>query len=529
MKKRIISFAMLLLLVLTLIPSTVIYANDTIFVTINGENVDFPDQAPVIIDGRTLVPVRGVFQALGFTVGWSRVTQQVTLTKNNYTVVLTIGSSAFTTNGKNHILDVPAQIINDRTMLPIRAVIESVGYNIDWDEAARTVVISYVQISPALEIQRLTQQRDDRLADLTQNGVRPLWYFEDQFRNTNPIGNHVEPNFGLKNALYDLYIRIRPQITHDYSPVYDPERGLIYPENHLRWSVDTRNAIVAGKENESIFNTRPYNINMSREILGSVEFAFGRNKPGRTAGGLRMLSPLQSTIGVQIRYAQSSTDEFVFVLLHETYHAMGLCEGLTDLAAEEAMGIPSSVREIYGMQRLDSNMTKPGLGGFWYNSTPFRTLLRAMEADGRGNEFWAAAFHSNDRFARLWEDEIGHIISWEDFSLFRAISRERFWGAPALERAFENQIGMSIAQAEQKFLDMWRIMHHESEQGGQRPGQPNAQQATQAKRDLNALVSQTTAFARTQRLYPAVAVVDVEIKNHHFQFFNNQIKQLMAS
>ncbi|MCL2401980.1 MAG: copper amine oxidase N-terminal domain-containing protein [Oscillospiraceae bacterium] len=529
MKKRIISLAMVVLLAVALIPAQAVSANYAISVTVNGDAVDFPDQAPVIIDGRTLVPVRGVFQALGFTVGWNRAAQQVTLTRSNYTVVLTIGSRTFTTNGANHTLDVPAQIINNRTMLPIRAVVESVGYDIDWDESTRTVVISYVSISPAQEIQRLERQRDERLADLDQNGMRPLWYFEDQFRNTDPAGNRVESNFGLRHELIDLYMRIRPQITHSYSPYYEPSRGLIYPENHLRWNVDTRNAIVAGKENDSIFSSRPYNTSMSLDILSSVEFAFGKNEPGRTAGGLRILSPLQSTIGIQIRYAQGPADEFAFVLLHEKYHAMGLCEGLTDLAAEEAMGIPSSVREIYGMQRLDSNLPTPGLGGFWYNSTPFRTLLRAMEADGRGNEFWAAAFHSNDRFARLWEDEIGHIISWEDFSLFRAISRERFWGDPALERAFQNQIGISIAQAEEKFLDTWRIIHHESEQGGQRTGQPNAQHVAQAQRDLNELTAQVTAFAKIQRLYPAIAVVDIEIRNHHVQFFNNQIKLLAAS
>jgi hypothetical protein len=83
---------------------------------------------------------------LGFDVGWNGATQQATLTSPDYTVILTVGSTAFTTNGTSHTLDVPAQIIGGRTMLPIRAVLESVGYDLDWDAATRTVVVSSAPI-----------------------------------------------------------------------------------------------------------------------------------------------------------------------------------------------------------------------------------------------------------------------------------------------------------------------------------------------------------------------------------------------
>ena len=112
-----------------------------ISVTIDNNPVAFADQAPAIIDNRTLVPVRGVFEALGFEVGWNPDAQQVTLTRSGDTVVITVGSDIFTANGATHTLDVPAQIINNRTMLPIRAVVESVGYNVDWDAVTRTVII----------------------------------------------------------------------------------------------------------------------------------------------------------------------------------------------------------------------------------------------------------------------------------------------------------------------------------------------------------------------------------------------------
>ena len=108
-----------------------VYANDAISVIIDGQQVTFEAQQPVIIDGRTLVPVRGVFEQLGFEVDWDGDNRQAILESENYTVIITIDSAAFTTNGVSHELDVPAQIIGGSTMLPIRAVMESVGYYLD--------------------------------------------------------------------------------------------------------------------------------------------------------------------------------------------------------------------------------------------------------------------------------------------------------------------------------------------------------------------------------------------------------------
>jgi len=118
-----------------------LYANE-ITVKIESQRVNFADQNPVIVDGRTLVPVRGVFEALGFDVEWDNATRTVSLTRDNYEVTIVIDSPTFNTNGVNHDLDVPAQIIGGRTMLPIRLVLESVGYYVGWNEATRAVLVS---------------------------------------------------------------------------------------------------------------------------------------------------------------------------------------------------------------------------------------------------------------------------------------------------------------------------------------------------------------------------------------------------
>ena len=125
-----------------------VYASD-VNVTIDGRQVVFPAQHPVIVDDRTLVPVRGVFDSLGFELAWNEAARQATLTNARYVIVLTIGSSEFTTNGVVGHLDVPAQIIGDSTMIPLGAVLRSVGFELEWDDSARTVQINANNQAPA--------------------------------------------------------------------------------------------------------------------------------------------------------------------------------------------------------------------------------------------------------------------------------------------------------------------------------------------------------------------------------------------
>ena len=114
---------------------------DDIKVMLNGNAITF-DQPPVIRDDRTLVPVRAIFEALGAEVRWDGDTQTVLSQKGATLVQLKIGSNIMTVNGREIALDVPAQIINDRTLVPVRAIAEAYGCKVDWDGATKTVIIS---------------------------------------------------------------------------------------------------------------------------------------------------------------------------------------------------------------------------------------------------------------------------------------------------------------------------------------------------------------------------------------------------
>ena len=86
--------------------------------------------------------MRGVFDALGFTPAWDGDKRIATLIRDDYVIKLNIGSYNFTVNDAVFYLDVPPQIIGGRTLLPLRAILESVGYdNINWYASSRTVRI----------------------------------------------------------------------------------------------------------------------------------------------------------------------------------------------------------------------------------------------------------------------------------------------------------------------------------------------------------------------------------------------------
>jgi GH35 family endo-1,4-beta-xylanase len=113
-----------------------------ISVEFNGLQVEFADQQPVVVNGRTLVPVRDVFEFLRFNVEWEAAVQTAVITNGADTIRITVGEEFFTLNGERHSLDVSAQIIGGRTMLPLRLPLESVGFNVNWDAARNAVVIS---------------------------------------------------------------------------------------------------------------------------------------------------------------------------------------------------------------------------------------------------------------------------------------------------------------------------------------------------------------------------------------------------
>lgn len=112
-------------------------------VIFNQKTMQF-EVAPIIENGRTLVPLRAIFEAMGASVEWDESTRTVTSRCGSTTVVLPLDSTSPTVNGKIWKLDVPAKIKNGRTLAPLRFVGEAFGGQVNWDAANRIITISYV-------------------------------------------------------------------------------------------------------------------------------------------------------------------------------------------------------------------------------------------------------------------------------------------------------------------------------------------------------------------------------------------------
>lgn len=110
-------------------------------VVLDGSALSF-DVPPVIDQGRVLVPMRAIFEALGAEIVWDTLTQTVTATKGETTVSLTVGSRLVSLNGSPGFLDVPAKITNGRTLVPLRFVSDAFDAQVSWDGTTRTVTIT---------------------------------------------------------------------------------------------------------------------------------------------------------------------------------------------------------------------------------------------------------------------------------------------------------------------------------------------------------------------------------------------------
>ena len=132
--------ALFLSAIMTFSSTATIFADDDITVKLNDSNIEF-DQAPIVESGRTLVPFRAILEAMNVDVDWDADTKTITCTKGDKVIKLTIGENEMFINDKEVALDVPAKIVNGRTLLPLRAISENLDAEVKWDSETKTIDI----------------------------------------------------------------------------------------------------------------------------------------------------------------------------------------------------------------------------------------------------------------------------------------------------------------------------------------------------------------------------------------------------
>lgn len=138
MMKRILSFVLVAAVSISVMMP--VAASPVIHVFLDGVQLRF-EVAPRIMNGRTVVPLRDIFEALGAEVEWDGATQTVTATRDDTVVVLTIGSTSPTVNGRVVTIDQAGVVIDGRTLVPLRFVGEAFGIDVEWNSAASTIII----------------------------------------------------------------------------------------------------------------------------------------------------------------------------------------------------------------------------------------------------------------------------------------------------------------------------------------------------------------------------------------------------
>ena len=113
---------------------------DGIKIFLNGRQLEF-DVEPMLINSRTMVPMRVIFEALGAEVSWDEQTQTAIGETKKTTVKITIGKDYLLKNDNIVVLDSPAVIVSGRTLVPVRAIAESLDCKVEWYGETQVVEI----------------------------------------------------------------------------------------------------------------------------------------------------------------------------------------------------------------------------------------------------------------------------------------------------------------------------------------------------------------------------------------------------
>lgn len=230
--------------------SAVVFANDEIKVLVDGNQLEF-DVAPVIEDGRTLVPMRAIFEALGADVDWNESSKTITAKTDSKTLMITIGENRLGVIEKVAVsqetkidedntgytealirsipLDVPAKIVDGRTLVPIRAVSEGLDADVAWN--AEEKIVSITKKSPEYEkfpdVEVADEFKDIVVKDATELELNQISY------NDYKVLVHVCSNI----LRFDFEQNILPDeiFKSDVSPALDSENEILLSDIYALW------------------------------------------------------------------------------------------------------------------------------------------------------------------------------------------------------------------------------------------------------------------------------------------------------
>ena len=184
---------------------------DKVTVTLDGEEVTFPDAQPFVdVRDRTLVPIRFVSEAMGAKVDWENDTRTVVIQKDEDTIRYTIGQPMAYLNGEMLTFDSYGILKDSRTFVPLRFIAEMLCCDVDWNDATKTVIIKSPGEAvkfpePKITVHYPESQDDKRMFWITLDNYREFQrncpYYEFKIEFTNPVEfNTYEQDEGAING-----------------------------------------------------------------------------------------------------------------------------------------------------------------------------------------------------------------------------------------------------------------------------------------------------------------------------------------
>lgn len=208
MKTKILPLLIALIVIVVSIP---VSANTEITVYIDNEKINF-DVPPMLVNGRTMAPMRFIFEKLGAEVEWNGETNTASAYKDGKYISIAIGSPYMDTFFKAVKLDVPAMIVDGRTLVPLRAVSEAFKCDVIWDDKNNTVNIyseNYIDYTKAKDTQTtISVSTADELINAIGSNKRIVltsnYYNLSDVKTSN--NEFVEKQRGWNEAFYDGFI-----------------------------------------------------------------------------------------------------------------------------------------------------------------------------------------------------------------------------------------------------------------------------------------------------------------------------------
>lgn len=180
-----------------------IYDNPPITLQIDGKTIETTVMPPIQIDNRTLVPAREVFEPLGASVEWKSAEKKAFVNYGEILMILEADKQEVWVNGEEITIDVPTKIINNKVMLPLRFIGETLGFEVDWNNETRNVNISKPIPEPSTPNFQ-TKVKEVKVDNIDNRNSLYTIYFEqpvEQYSTFIHNGNIVVDILGAQNLL----------------------------------------------------------------------------------------------------------------------------------------------------------------------------------------------------------------------------------------------------------------------------------------------------------------------------------------